>query len=186
MALLVDLESQLAGSIYTNNLCHGWDRWVSFLFWICHWLSISAMKTMQTLSILLNFTDDIKKSAHFAEDINWSLIYILMTLATTIICTILIIYRIVRLAHRIFLFRSIISTMVESSAMSSLVLIVYLALVVMNLELAYYADICAAYVRVKRSLNSPLFNGWLFPHIITGHRSDASGATCGSQVELQS
>ncbi len=114
---------------------------------------------MQTFKNLLNFTDTIDISPRFVGDMDWSLIYILMTLATTVICTILILYRIIRLAHRIFLFRSIISILIESSAMYSLALIVYLALVVKNLEVAYYADTFAAYIRVKRSLNSPLFNG---------------------------
>ncbi len=99
------------------------------------------MKTIQTLSNLHSFTDEISKSSEFAGEIDWSLIYILMTLATTVICTILILYRIIRLAHRVSLFRSIISTLAESSAMYSLVLIVYLALVVKNLRVAYYADI---------------------------------------------
>ncbi|KAK0430834.1 hypothetical protein EV421DRAFT_1931817 [Armillaria borealis] len=126
-----------------------WDRkWrVVFIPIICT-VAGMAMKIIQTLSNLLSFTYDISKSAQFAGEIDWSLIYILMTLATTVICTILILYRIVRLAHRISLFRSIISTLVESSAMYSLVLIVYLALVVKNLEIAYYADTFASYVKV--------------------------------------
>ncbi len=114
-------------------------------------MNISVMKSIQILSDFRNFTDDINKSPYFAAEINWSLIYILMTLATTIICTILIIYRIVHLAHGISSFRSIISTLIESSAMYSLVLIVYIALVAKNLEAAYYADLFAAYVRVRRS-----------------------------------
>ncbi len=105
---------------------------------------------MQILSDLHNFTDDIRKSARFAAETKWSLIYILMTLATTVICIILITYRIVRLAHRISSFRSIITTLIETSAMYSLVLVVYLALVAKNLEAAYYADLFAAYVRVRR------------------------------------
>ncbi|PBK96140.1 hypothetical protein ARMGADRAFT_1077650 [Armillaria gallica] len=125
-----------------------WDRkWrVVFIPIICAVAGV-AMKTVQTLSNLLSFTDDISKSVIFAGKMDWSLAYILMTLATTVMCTILIIYRIIRLAHRISLFRSIISTLVESSAMYSLVLIVYSALVVKNLGVAYYADVFASYIR---------------------------------------
>ncbi|PBK62551.1 hypothetical protein ARMSODRAFT_1061270 [Armillaria solidipes] len=96
-----------------------WDRkWQVVLIPIICAVAGTAMKTMQTLRNLLNFTDDMSKSGHFAEEINW-----------------------------ISLFRSVISTLVESSAMYSLVLIVYLALAVKNLEVAYYADTFASYIR---------------------------------------
>ncbi|PBK96154.1 hypothetical protein ARMGADRAFT_1077667 [Armillaria gallica] len=125
-----------------------WDRqWRVILTPILCTVVGTVMKTMQILSDLHNFTDDIRKSARFAAEINWSLIYILMTLATTVVCIILITYRIVRLAHRISSFRSIITTLIETSATYSLVLVVYLALVAKNLEAAYYADLFAAYVR---------------------------------------
>ncbi len=81
------------------------------------------------------------------------LIYISLTLATTLICTILIVYRIIRLAQRLFLFRNILSALIESSAMYTLALMVFLAMVVSDIETSNYANIIVVYVKVKRSLN---------------------------------
>ncbi|KAK0244820.1 hypothetical protein EDD85DRAFT_809742 [Armillaria nabsnona] len=125
-----------------------WDRqWRVILTPILCTVVGTVMKTMQILSDFHNFPDNVSESTRFAAEINWSLIYILMTLATTVICIILITCRIVRLAHRISSFRSLISTLIETSAMYSLALVVYLVLVAKNLEAAYYADLLAAYIR---------------------------------------
>ncbi len=66
----------------------------------------------------------------------------------------------------------------------TLTLIVYLALVGRSMMAANYADIVAAYIRVKTSLDENLFSDSLFPHHMTGYRSDTPGATCGSWVDV--
>ncbi|PBK62544.1 hypothetical protein ARMSODRAFT_1089115 [Armillaria solidipes] len=125
-----------------------WDRkWRVVLIPIICAVAGTTMKTMQILTAFHNNPPDNIKPGGFAVEIDWSLMYILTTMVTTVICTILILYRIVRLAHRLSSFRSIISSLIESSAMYSLVLIVYLTLVVMNLMAAYYADTFATYIR---------------------------------------
>ncbi|PBK96082.1 hypothetical protein ARMGADRAFT_1028298 [Armillaria gallica] len=125
-----------------------WDRqWrIISLPGICA-IAAMIMKTMQILNDLHNYTYDISNTRLFAQNIDWSLIYALLVLATNLICTLLIVYRIIRFAQRLFLFRSIISALIESSAIYTLVLIVYLALVGRNMMVAYYADMVAAYIR---------------------------------------
>ncbi len=87
----------------------------------------------------------------FAADINWTLIYLSLTLVITIICTVVIVYRIIQHSPGISSSRKIIGMLIESSAMYSLSLIVYLALVSRNSESSYYADIIMAYTKVKLS-----------------------------------
>ncbi len=110
------------------------------------------MKTMQILSVFLNSSMDISKAGVYAQNIDWSLIYVVLMLMTNLICTLLIVYKIVRFAHRLSLFRSVISAVIESSGILTLASIVYLALVGRNVIAAIYTDIVVAYIRVKTCL----------------------------------
>ncbi|PBK96136.1 hypothetical protein ARMGADRAFT_1142865 [Armillaria gallica] len=92
-------------------------------------------------------TDNVSKTNVFEVDINWALIYILLTLAIALLCTFLIIYRILRHAPEIATSRKIIAMLIESLALYSLSLIIYIALVSRNLKASYYADTIAAYIR---------------------------------------
>ncbi len=109
---------------------------------------ISVAKSLQIRSIFID-TSDIGNSGVFAADIDWALIYLSLTLTTTLLCTLLIVYRIVRLASGVSSYGKIVEIVIESSAMYSLTLIVYLALVAKNLESSFYADIITAYVKVR-------------------------------------
>ncbi len=150
MALLGSLGSPMASNFCTNGLCCSRNRWVLFLrFQIFLSPSISVMKIMQIVSMFHNFTDGLVIAGQFAAEIDWSLVYILLTLATTLICTLLIVYRIFRHAPGIIASRKIIEMLIESSAMYSISLIIYLVLVSRNLESAFYADIIATYVKVR-------------------------------------
>ncbi|KAK0222369.1 hypothetical protein IW262DRAFT_1296924 [Armillaria fumosa] len=60
---------------------------------------VPVMKILQTLSNIHKISGDNSKTGHFAGDIDWTLIYIFMTLATTLLCTLLIVYRIVWRAY---------------------------------------------------------------------------------------
>ncbi len=104
---------------------------------------------MQIRSVFINTTRDIGDTGGFAADINWALIYISLTLVTTLLCTLLIVYRIVRLASGVSSYGNVVEIVIESSAMYSLTLIVYLALVARNLESSYYADMIMAYIKVS-------------------------------------
>ncbi len=110
---------------------------------------IVVAKSLQIRSIFINTTRDIGNTGGFAADTDWALIYISLTLATTLLCTLLIVYRIVRLASGVSSYRKIVEIVIESSAMYSLTLIVYLALVARNLESSYYADMIMAYIKAR-------------------------------------
>ncbi|KAK0429770.1 hypothetical protein EV421DRAFT_1914095 [Armillaria borealis] len=109
-------------------------------------LSVPVMKAMQLFSDIHDFTN-LSKGAFSAMEIDWSLIYIVFNLTTTLMCTLLIVYRIIRFAHRLSLFRHIISALIESAMIYTLVLIVYLALTGRNIMAAAYADIIVGYVK---------------------------------------
>ncbi|KAK0472629.1 hypothetical protein IW261DRAFT_1661299 [Armillaria novae-zelandiae] len=131
--------------------------WRCWVLWERQWRVIfvpigcvvvgTVMKILQNLSNINMFTEDNSKTGHFAAEVDWTLIYICMTLATTLLCTLLIVYRIVCHAPRMSASRKIIEMLIESCAMYSLSLMIYLALVSQNLESAYYADIIAAYIK---------------------------------------
>ncbi|KAK0472631.1 hypothetical protein IW261DRAFT_1570715 [Armillaria novae-zelandiae] len=87
--------------------------WCCWTIWDCQWQLVSpailcvvvgaAMKTMETLSDFNDRGGDISQILVFA-DTDWALIYILMMLATTLMCTVLIVYRIIDLALRVLVF----------------------------------------------------------------------------------
>ncbi len=108
---------------------------------------------MKGMQIFGDFHSTNNISTQFASDVDWSLIYVVLILATTVMCTLLIVYRIVRHAPGMSTSRKIIEMLIESSAMYSISMIVYLALVSKNSETGIYADIIAAYVRVSSHHN---------------------------------
>ena len=110
------------------------------------------MKAMQIFSDFQGVSE-VSKNGLYAAEIDWPLIYAVLSLTTTLMCTILILYRIVRFACSLLLFRRIISALIESVMLYTLMLIMYLALVGRNIMAAYYADTVAAYARVKTSLD---------------------------------
>ncbi|KAK0472646.1 hypothetical protein IW261DRAFT_1661314 [Armillaria novae-zelandiae] len=149
-------------------------RWrIIFMPGLCAIAGIVA-KSLQILSIFFNTTSNIGNSGGFAADIDWALIYLSLTLATTLLCTLLIVYRIVRLASGVSSYRKIVEMVIESSAMYSLTLIVYLALVARNLESAYYVDIITAYVKV------------IAPTLLVGRVAASGNSNSGSQVIIHS
>ncbi|PBK96208.1 hypothetical protein ARMGADRAFT_1077714 [Armillaria gallica] len=131
--------------------------WRCWVLWNCQWqvvlIPIMFLMAATWLQLAMQmFSDfstvnDISESVSFTTEIDWSLVYTVLILTTTLMCTLLIVYRIVRFAHRLLLFRRIISTLIESAMIYTLTLIVYLALVGSNMTAAYYADIIATYAR---------------------------------------
>ncbi|KAK0222371.1 hypothetical protein IW262DRAFT_1553640 [Armillaria fumosa] len=147
------LASAIAGGISTLlvDLTIIWRCWT---IWDRQWKAVfipmfcvvaaTGMKTMEILSIFGNSHDNISKQGSFSAEIDWSLIYVSLTLATTLVCTLLIMYRILRRAPRM---NKIVEMLIESSAMYSLSLIIYLAFLSKNLKAGYYADIIAPYAK---------------------------------------
>ncbi|KAK0244799.1 hypothetical protein EDD85DRAFT_1018384 [Armillaria nabsnona] len=158
--------------------------WRCWVLWGRRWLIIlipglcaiagTISKSMQIRSTFINTTRDIGNTGGFAADINWTLIYISLTLATTLLCTLLIVYRIFRLASGVSSYGKVVEIVIESSAMYSLTLIVYLALVARNLESSYYADMIMAYIKV------------IAPTLLIGRVAASSNSNSTSQVIVNS
>ncbi|PBK62545.1 hypothetical protein ARMSODRAFT_964045 [Armillaria solidipes] len=124
-----------------------WDRqWIVIFAPILCAVAGTAMKTMEIITTFHDITT-IMSSNRFAANIDWSLTYILLALATSLICTVLIIYRIIRHASGISASHKIIAMLIESLAIYSLSLIVYIALVLKNPKSTFYADIISAYIK---------------------------------------
>ncbi|KAK0472628.1 hypothetical protein IW261DRAFT_1570712 [Armillaria novae-zelandiae] len=150
------LINDIAGGISTLlvdltiiwRCCGLWERqWrVIFIPIVCAIASI-VMKAMQMRSTFYNLPDNINEVGQFAAEIDWSLLYIVLMLATTLVCTLLIIYRIVQHSRRTNISLKIIGMLIESSASYSLSLIVYFVLVSKNSESSYYADTIVTYVK---------------------------------------
>ncbi|KAK0222389.1 hypothetical protein IW262DRAFT_1460735 [Armillaria fumosa] len=131
--------------------------WRCWMLWDCQWkivllpiicaIAATIMKTMQLLSDFLYSTHDISSLAVLGPNIDWSLIYAVLSLTTNLICTLLMVYKIIRFAQRLFLFQRIISALIETCMLYTLALIVYLALVSRNTLAANYAAILVAYIR---------------------------------------
>ncbi|KAK0432303.1 hypothetical protein EV421DRAFT_2040738 [Armillaria borealis] len=179
--------SQLVGGIsggmstFIVDITIIWRCWV---FWGRQWLIVlipglcaiagAIVKSLQIRSAFVNATSDIGSTGAFAADIDWALIYLSLTLVTTLLCTLLIVYRIVRLASGVSSYGRIIEIVIESSAMYSLTLIVYLALVARNLESAYYVDIIVAYIKV------------IAPTLLIGRVAAGSNSNTSSQAIVNS
>ncbi|KAK0244838.1 hypothetical protein EDD85DRAFT_946130 [Armillaria nabsnona] len=124
-----------------------WDRqWIVVFAPILCAVAGTAMKTMEIITTFHDSTP-IMSSDRFAANIDWSLTYILLALATSLICTGLIIYRIIRHASGISASHKIIAMLIESLAIYSLSLIVYIALVLKNPKSTFYADVISAYIK---------------------------------------
>ncbi len=114
------------------------------------------MNTMQILSDFNIPANDISKVAVYA-DIDWPLIYIVMVLATTLMCTVLIAYHIIHLVRRLFLFHDIIDALIKSAGVYMLVLIIYLTMTVVNIDAVNYVEEFMGYVKVKMPLDLFMF-----------------------------
>ncbi|KAK0185439.1 hypothetical protein F5146DRAFT_1227836 [Armillaria mellea] len=106
-------------------------------------------------------------SVPFTAEIDWSLIYVVLILNTTLLSTILIVYRIVCFEGSLLLFRRIISALIVSVMLYTLTMIMYLALVGRNITAAYYADIVAAYAK-------DIVPTLLALHVVTGSTAISS------------
>ncbi|KAK0421513.1 hypothetical protein EV421DRAFT_1982954 [Armillaria borealis] len=153
-----------------------WDRqWrVVFIPIICTGAGI-VMKAMQ---IFRNFPSTNDIGAQSAADVVWSLIYAVLMLATTVMCTLSIVYRIVRHAPGMSASRKIIEMLIESSAMYSISLIIYLVLVSKNSDSGLYADVIAAYFHRVDNLKPPKA---ISPTLLVGRVSAHANASSRRQ-----
>ncbi len=115
------------------------------------------MKVVQTYYHLYNTSDTIQSQSGYKSYAIWSILYISFDMATTILCTLLIIYRIITISHRgmgIQTFRHTIEIIVESALIYSVTLLVYVVLIACNSNGGPFFDILASFARVCLSFSS--------------------------------
>ncbi|PBK62539.1 hypothetical protein ARMSODRAFT_1024740 [Armillaria solidipes] len=125
-----------------------WDRqWrIVTLPAVCAFAGTVA-KIIQLRSDLLDMTEDVGDTSGFSSQVAFfSVMYISLTLATTLLCTALIVYRILRVSG-VRSYFGILEVLLESSAIYSLSLIVYLAFVFRDSDDCFYADTIMMYIK---------------------------------------
>ncbi|KAK0471770.1 hypothetical protein IW261DRAFT_1313926, partial [Armillaria novae-zelandiae] len=118
-------------------------------FSVC--LAQTGNLAMKVLEIYVDLNDTINDVQDFSvvETVHsWITAYISLILTTTILCTLLIIYRIITVSHAgmgIRTFRGIIEIIVESAFIYSIALLVYIVLITCNSYGEPYIDILAGF-----------------------------------------
>ncbi len=109
------------------------------------------MRVVETYYTFHNTSESVPDQLAYGKTATWLILYISFTMATTILCTLLIIYRIITVSHRgmgIQTFQGIIEIIVESALIYSIMLITYVILIARNSFGGQYIDSLAASVRV--------------------------------------
>ncbi len=109
------------------------------------------MKGFEVYYTFHTLEDSIQDQLYYGNLDMWIILYVSCNLATTILCTLLIMYRIITVSHRgmgIQYFRGIIEIIIESALIYSIALLVYIIIVVRNSFEVPYVDILAVFTRV--------------------------------------
>ncbi len=109
------------------------------------------MKVFEIYHAFHSLQENIANQAYDKKSAMLIILYISCILATTLLCTLLIIYRIITVSYRgmgIQSFRGIIEIIVESALIYSIVLLVYIIVIARNSFAGSYADILVGYTRV--------------------------------------
>ncbi len=111
---------------------------------------------MAVYHVVADTTDDQSdsNSSPYADRIDWTMLSLSLTLATTLLCTLLIIYRIVTVAggkHGAGLrsYRGVVEVIVESAALYSISTIVYMAFVARDELTGAYPNVITASIKVR-------------------------------------
>ncbi len=117
-------------------------------------MRFTVSKVFQIYGSMSNLSSDISRTSGYTTKIDWSILYLSFTLATTVLTTLLIIYRIVKVGNSAYgsglgSYRRVMEILVESAALYSISVIVYMGLVASNDQSAYYADAIMAYIKVR-------------------------------------
>ncbi|SJL11346.1 uncharacterized protein ARMOST_14749 [Armillaria ostoyae] len=146
------LEVSIAASMSTV-LTDLYMIWCCWMVWGRRWLVV----LLPILSQISATASKIIQLSHYYSNTSNELfltLYITFVLATTLWCTLLIIYRILTVAGvkrgaggRLRVYRRSIEVLVESSALYSISLIVYLALLTKEDFGLYYFDVIAAFAK---------------------------------------
>ncbi len=115
-----------------------------------------AMRIVETYYLFHGYASygspkSIPNQADYGLTAIWLILYISFIMATTILCTLLIIYRIITISYRgmgIRTFRGIIEIIVESALIYSITLLIYIVLIIRHSFGGSYIDVFAASARV--------------------------------------
>ncbi len=123
----------------------------------------SVIKIVDTYHLIHDTPDNTQDLLSYGSAAIWSILYISFLMATTIICTLLIIYRIVTVTGGMGIrsYRGVIEIIVESALIYSLSLLAYVVLVARESSGGPYADVIASAARV-----GPLFSVFSVPALI--------------------
>ncbi|KAK0430040.1 hypothetical protein EV421DRAFT_1913494 [Armillaria borealis] len=124
-------------------------RWVIVLIPIVCTLTGTAIKILDTYHLMHDTPDNAQDLLSYGSAAIWSILYISFLMATTIFCTLLIIYRIVSITGGtgIRLYRGVIEIIVESALIYSVSLLMYVVLVARESPGGPYADAIASSAR---------------------------------------
>ncbi len=95
----------------------------------------------------------VSESVEPVDYIDWTTIYLSLLLATTLMCTLLIVYRILSVGGikaGLRTYRGVIEVTVESAALFSAALIIYISLNATGMLYSTYADVITASIKVGR------------------------------------
>ncbi len=109
------------------------------------------MRSVETHYLFQITSDTIQDQSAYGKAAIWLIPYLSFSMATTILCTLLIIYRIITVSYGgmgIQTFRGVIEIIVESSLIYSIMLIIYVVLVACDNFGGKYVDILTSSTRV--------------------------------------
>ncbi|SJK98315.1 uncharacterized protein ARMOST_01580 [Armillaria ostoyae] len=180
VAQAASLEVSIAASVSTI-LTDIYMIWCCWMVWGRRWLVV----LLPTLSLISATASKIIQLSHYYSNTSTEVfltLYITFVLGTTLWCTLLIIYRILTVAGvnrgaygRLRAYQHFIEALVESSALYSISLIVYLALLIRADFGLYYLDVIAS---IAKGIAPTLIVG----RITAGHRARPDDSWQGSVI----
>lgn len=103
----------------------------------------------------INNLMSVQDTTSYGDNTIWVILYVSFVLSTTILCTILIIYRIIKVVIRtergregIQSYKGVIEILVESASLYSFVLVLYIIFIAHETMTAFFFDIVALVIRV--------------------------------------
>ncbi|KAK0231763.1 hypothetical protein EDD85DRAFT_848566 [Armillaria nabsnona] len=124
------------------------SRWFIVFIPILLLIAETVMKSVQIYHLLHDVLEGDELSKY--GSIEWTTIYLSLVLATTLMCTLLIVYRILSVGGikaGLRTYRGVVEVIVESAALYSIALIIYISLIARNDLSGGYADIITASIK---------------------------------------
>ncbi|KAK0449055.1 uncharacterized protein EV420DRAFT_789263 [Desarmillaria tabescens] len=133
--------------------------WRCYVVWGGRWLIVLIPSLclitetiVKSLQVYHNLHDVIENDelSEFGSRIDWTTLYLSLILATTLMCTLLIVYRILSVGGikaGLRTYRGVVEVVVESAALYSIALIIYIAFISRNTLANSYIDVITASIK---------------------------------------